>query len=203
MNNKKERKVCGIGVNDSPDPVVRYGEIEGKFKIVWKCPYYRVWENMLSRCGSEAYLRVRPTYRGCSIDQSWVSFTRFKDWMMTQDWEGKALDKDILVNGNRVYSPRNCRFVDKTLNSFILDSAGKRGEFPLGVDWYKKGSKYRARCKNPFTKKVENLGYFDCPQAAHEAWRERKHQHALRWADLQDDPYIAEALRKRFTPKLI
>ena len=198
---KKENKVFGIGINNSPDPVYRYETVNGKRKQVWVCPYYVVWKHMLERCYYEPLLKKHPTYRGCSVCPEWIYFMTFKAWMMTEDFESKQLDKDILFEGNKVYSPENCRFVAKELNYFLTDSGAARGEWPIGVCWKIDKSKFVAHCRNPFTKKQEHLGYFDYPEAAHEAWRKRKHQHALALADLQSDPLIAEALRNRFKPK--
>jgi hypothetical protein len=198
---KKNIKVFGIGVNDCPDPVYRTEMVNGKQKIVWVCPYYVVWKHMLERCYSEPYLKSKPTYQGCSVCPEWIYFMTFKAWMMTQDFDGKQLDKDILVEGNKVYNPEICRFVDAIVNSFLTDCSATRGEWPIGVHWKKDRSKFQAYCSNPFTKKLEHLGYFDCPEAAHEAWLKRKHELALALADLQTDPLIAEALRNRFKPK--
>lgn len=55
-----------------------------------------------------------------------------------------------------------------------------------------------ARCNNPFTLARECLGFFQDPDAAHEAWRARKHEHACVYADMQTDPRIAKALRARY-----
>lgn len=197
----KERKVFGVGVNDSPEPVYKYEKVKGKLKEVWRCPYYVVWYSMMMRCYSEVYLKKYPTYQGCSVCDEWLYFMTFKAWMMTQDFCGKQLDKDILFEGNKTYSPETCRFVDGQLNGFLTDSGAARGEWPIGVSWHKVRGKFISNCKNPFTKKREHLGYFTCPNEAHEAWRKRKHQHAIALADLQDDPDIAEALRNRFKPK--
>jgi hypothetical protein len=119
--------------------------------------------------------------------------------METQPWAGNQLDKDILVPGNKVYSPETCVFVSSALNSFLLDHGRARGKWPLGVGPHKMTGKFRARCSNPFTGKEESLGMFSDPADAHEAWRARKHEHALRYADMQSDPRVADALRSRFS----
>ena len=118
--------------------------------------------------------------------------------MLTQDWNGKALDKDILHPGNKVYGPDTCVFVQTELNNFLTDHGSDRGEYPIGVNWNKRAGKLHARCCNPFTGKRESLGLFSCPGAAHEAWRRRKHELACAYADQQEDPRIAQALRERF-----
>lgn len=198
---KKNKKVFGIGVNNADYPITRHEIVNGKCKIVWTCPYYIVWQNMIRRCYSETHLKKNPTYRGCSVCPEWIYFMTFKAWMETQYWEDKQLDKDISFEGNKVYSPETCRFVDKSLNNFLTDHGAARGEWPIGVSWHKVSGKFTAQCSNPFTGKRGHIGVFTCPNEAHEAWRKRKHELALTLADLQPDPDIAKALRSRFKPK--
>lgn len=119
--------------------------------------------------------------------------------METQDWKGKQLDKDILVPGNKVYSPETCAFVASNLNAFLTDCGRARSDLPTGVSRSKR--RFRARCNNPFTQRREVVGYYATAEEAHEAWRQRKHELACQYADMQTDPRIAEALRTRFAPQ--
>ncbi|HHQ4679035.1 TPA: hypothetical protein ACSP3E_002327, partial [Aeromonas veronii] len=77
----------------------------------------------------------------------------------------------------RVYSPNNCIFIPGWLNKFITDSKGTRGKYPIGVYFDRESSKFRAKCNNPVTKKVESIGRFDSPDKAHAAWKRRKLEH--------------------------
>jgi hypothetical protein len=190
--------VCGIGSNDA-DYVVK-PTINGKVVV---CPFYRVWHSMLVRCYDAKLQARQPTYIGCSVVPEWLSFMAFRTWMIEQDWQGRELDKDILVPGNKVYGPETCVFISQGLNKFATDSAAARGEFPIGVCWNKRNGKFQAYCGNPFTSKEEHLGYFTCPDAAHEAWRSRKHELALQIAVLHADPRIAAALSTRYLPENI
>lgn len=187
------RVVHGVAINDADYSVRRM--VNGK--DFW-CPFYRAWRNILKRCYCKAFQDKYPLYIGCSVCEEWLTFSNFKRWMEQQDWQGKQLDKDFLLTGNKVYSPETCVFIDGLTNSFILDCAASRGKYPLGVDFHKSGGKLRSRCCNPFTKKSEHLGLFTCPNEAHEAWRKRKHELACQLADLQDDPRVAAALRTRY-----
>lgn len=191
---KKNKLVYGVGVNDADYFVCR----KENGKQVWQCPYHRTWKSMLKRAYSDKYKQERPTYRGVTVCEEWHSFMRFRAWMETQDWECKALDKDILSQGNRVYSPDTCVFVDLAVNSFLLDSAAVRGEWPIGVYWDEQNQKFKSQCRNPFTKKQEYLGYFTCPNQAHLAWKKRKHELACQLADIQTDERVANALRTRY-----
>lgn len=194
----KSKLVCGIGVNDADYPVYVCSVIAGKQKNLWTCPFYKVWASMLDRCYSTKSQASKPTYIGCSVAPEWHSFSTFRAWMLVQDWEGKQLDKDMLAPGNKLYGADTCVFVSGQLNKFMTDSGATRGDRPTGVTWRKGSGKFQARCRNPLTKKVEHLGLFDCPNAAHEAWRSRKHELACIYAEMQTDPRISAALRTRY-----
>ena len=193
---KKTKLVYGIGVNDA-DYAVR-PKINGK-KVM--CHYYKAWAHMLQRCYGKKYQEHYPTYKGCSVCPDWLYFMNFRKWMIRQDWEGKQLDKDLLVRGNKVYSEDTCVFVDAMTNLFTTDSGRSRGDYPLGVSFHKPLGKFQALCSNPFTKKLEYLGLFTCEHQAHLAWKARKHELACELADLQTDPRVAAALRTRYAEK--
>ena len=119
--------------------------------------------------------------------------------MEQQDWHGKCLDKDIIAPRSKLYSPETCAFVLQATNKFVTARDASRGEYPIGVSLYKRTGKYIAQCKNPFTGKNENLGYFSAQEEAHEAWRKRKHELAQLVAATESDPRIIEALKKRYS----
>lgn len=195
---KKRKLVLGVGVNDSSYQVNRYELVSGVRKRVWACPFYRAWSNMLNRCYSDSYQELYPTYAGCEVVDEWRNFSSFAEWMRSQSWEGKHLDKDILSPGNKIYGPDLCVFISACLNIFLIDSGASRGEWPIGVHWVARDERFQSSCRNPFTDKQESLGMFDSPTAAHHAWRKRKHQHALSYADMQSDPRVAKMLRTRY-----
>ena len=147
---KDKRLVYGVGINDA-DYVVEKRETIGyvngvqKQKLVWVCPYYRVWSNMLMRCYSAKYQERQPTYKGCSVSEEWLTFSNFRRWMEEQDWEWMQLDKDILFNGNKVYSVETCVFVTKAVNLFTTDRGNVRGEWLIGVSWNKEKSKFTSK----------------------------------------------------------
>ena len=197
------RSVYGVGINDA-DYVVERKEtvvVNGvrKRKLVWYCPYYRVWKDMLKRCYSPKYRETRPTYAGCSVSEEWLTFSLFRRWMEGQDWEGKQLDKDLLVEGNKVYSSETCVFVTGAVNNFTIDSGASRGEWLIGVCWHKRDGMFISSCRNPLTEKNENLGYFTCEQEAHQAWLKRKLELAHQLAAIQPDERVGRALVDRYT----
>ena len=201
---KTKKLVCGVGDNDADYAVQRketIGYVDGKRKrkLIWVCPYYQVWQSMLDRCYSVKYQEKYPTYRDCSVSAEWLTFSNFRSWVLTQDWEGKQLDKDLLVEGNKVYSANTCVFVSPLVNTFTLDNGAARGEWKIGVYWNKEKGKFQSQCSNPFNKKRENLGYFTSEQEAHEAWAKRKLELAKELAAVQTDQRVAKALIDRYS----
>lgn len=200
---KPRKLVHGAGINDADYVVQKHEEIgyvngNRKRKQVWYCPYYQVWQGMLQRCYSVKFQERNPTYRGCSVSVEWLTFSGFKNWMEKQDWEDNQLDKDLLFEGNKVYSAETCVFVTRAVNMFIIERGNDRGEWPIGVNWHKGRNKFMSRCRNPFTKKLEYLGLYACDQEAHEAWLKRKLELAYRLAAIQTDPRVSTALINRY-----
>lgn len=186
---RKVKLVCGIGVNDADYPVKH---VMAGVKVV--CKFYLKWQSMLERCYSSKYQKIFPAYNDCSVCEEWLTFSNFKAWMERQDWHGKELDKDLLVEGSRVYSPETCLFVDSKVNLFLTDSRKSRGLYPLGVSWSKHANKFRARCSNPFTGKDVHLGYFDCKIKAHNEWKLAKYNFACALSEVINDDRVSAAL---------
>lgn len=201
---KHKKLVYDVGINDA-DYVVQKLETIGyvggkrKQKMVWRCPYYNTWAHMLERCYSAKYQERKPTYIGCTVSDDWLTFSSFRSWMEKQQWEGLQLDKDLLFEGNKIYSADNCVFVTPMVNSFTIDCRAARGEWLLGVDLHKQTEKFRANCHNPFTKKLEYLGLFTTEMEAHQAWLKRKLELAHELAAIQTDERIAKALISRYS----
>ena len=196
--------VYDVGVNDLGyrTQVYEYVTENGGRRVrkhVFICKYYEVWKRMLKRCYSKKFLESYQSYIGTSVCNDWLSATAFKKWMEKQDWNGKCLDKDIIVPRSKLYSPDTCAFVLKATNSFVTARDACRGDYPVGVNLFKPTGKYQARCKNPFTGKQEYLGLFSTTDEAHEAWRKRKHELAQLVAATESDPRIVEALKKRYS----
>lgn len=156
--------VHGVGLNDLK------GNYDKKFS---DCQFYKTWKKMLGRCYDPNYLKLRATYSNCSVCFDWLLFSNFKTWMEQQDWQGKALDKDILGSG-KLYSPSTCIFVSKEVNNFLTDSRKSRGEYPVGVSWSDYHNKFRAYCSDGKGRNIF-LGFFDEPDSAHDAYMNKKY----------------------------
>lgn len=133
-----------------------YKNKEGRQVI---CPYYTKWKSMLVRCYSKKYQERQPTYIGCTVSKDWLLFSNFRCWMEKQDWEGKQLDKDILVPDNVEYNEAACIFVSHDINTLLTDRRAVRGKYAQGVSWHKRDNKYTATCN--IKGKSQFLGYFN------------------------------------------
>ena len=199
---RTKKLICGVGNNNADYVVKKYetNVVDGKKKRkqVWICPYFQTWKNMLARCYSTKYQEKQPTYVGCTVATEWLTFSNFKNWMETQEWQDKQLDKDLLIEGNKVYSPNTCVFVSRRVNMFTTDRGAARGEWMIGVYWNKTAGKFMSQCCNPLTNKREHLGRFDSEQEAHEVWLKRKRELAHLLAAEQTDSRVSKALIDRY-----
>lgn len=195
---KKPTIVYGVGINDLEYKTQIFRNENGKQIREWICPFYRRWHHMLERSYSKKFHALYPSYIGVKVCDEWLSLSNFKEWMKGQDWEGKHLDKDLLMPGNKIYCPEMCVFVDHNVNSFILDRRASRGKYPIGVSLHKQSGKFEADCWNPLTGKRDRLGKFSTPELAHEAWRKTKHSHAIALAGMQKDARVRQALEERY-----
>ena len=154
-------KVSGIGIND----------YEGLTKIKGKSiQSYHIWREMLSRCYDPKSQQRYPSYIGCSVCEEWLYFSNFKQWFDENYIEGYSLDKDILVKGNKVYSPQTCCFVPRKINSLLVKREAERGDYAIGV--VKKGNCYIARLSRGG--RQEHIGCFKTEYEAFIAYKEAR-----------------------------
>lgn len=193
------KKVNEFGwFNNATEPV----SLKVGGKIVWHCPYYRLWFAMKNRVSSQKLHKIRPTYSECSVDESWQRFLDFKEDMISMGWkEGLVLDKDIIVRGNKHYSKDLCSLIPEQLNSFLTNERADNTSGIAGVHYQKNGrglKRWVARCKNPRNGKRECLGYFYCKYEAGLKYWQTKHEHSLWWSEQISNTKVREALKTRF-----
>lgn len=199
---KSNKLVCGVGVNDAGYPInikeSFYVDGKRKRRAVWYCPYYARWAAMLHRCYNTGIQQNQPTYKECSVHPSWFTFSTFRDWMEQQDWEGNHLDKDLRIEGNKVYGPDTCLFVSPEVNLFIIPRKLSDVGLPAGVTYHKtlKGGWYKAVVVD--RDKYVTLGKFETAEQAQTAYLEGKQALATELASRQTDKRIADALIARY-----
>lgn len=159
---------------------------------------YEIWRAMIQRCYDEKFHERQPSYKDCTVCNEWHDFQVFADWFdinYPNDGGNYELDKDLKATGNKIYSPMTCTFIDKSINMFLRDSGNGRGKYLIGVSDAFKVGRFRSRCKNPITKKEEQIGTFDTELEAHLAWRKRKCELARQLADIQENEEVKMYLK--------
>ena len=156
---------------------------------------YICWHAMVSRCNSSKVHQKQPTYKDCEVCEEWRKLSSFKEWFDKHYVEGWALDKDILVKGNKVYSPETCCFVPQEINTLFVKKQRVRGECPIGVSFCKNNQKFRAQIhKNG---KMWGIGYYKTSEEAFYAYKKAKESYikevAYKWKS-KLDPKVYEAL---------
>ena len=152
---------------------------------------YATWRNMLKRCYNSACQKLYPTYIGCSVSNEWLYFPNFKEWFDANYVEGWHLDKDLLLNGNKIYSPDTCIFAPRQINLLFTDSGRSRGEYPIGVYFHKNTGKFMAHVS--IDGKEQHIGYFTNVDEAHKAYLIAKKANVIR---------MANEWREKIQPKL-
>ena len=160
--------VYGVGCND-----VQF-QIKVDRKNIWQ---YHLWVNMLQRAFDAKYKQRSPTYEDATCCDDWLYFGNFFEWVNKEvGYKGHpvgfVLDKDILVKGNKTYSPDVCSLVPQAVNSLLNDNGAGRGEFPVGVTFEKCRSKFKAQmcCFG----KMKYLGRYDTIEDAAFAYKTAK-----------------------------
>lgn len=188
VKDKSVPSVCGFGI-------IGDNSIRDEQGIVEK--EYRKWERMLDR----VYARPTKSYLDCVVSLKFQRYIDFKDWCNKQvgfDQEDWVLDKDILIKGNKEYSPETCCFVPSDINAIFIRQENIRGEYPIGVWFDKRRGNYQADVCVGRKKRVR-LGGFDTPESAFQAYKEAKESYIKEVADLYKDqiaPRVYEALMK-------
>ncbi len=158
-NGKPFVGVHGIGHSDVPHSI----NMKARF----------IWQNMLMRCYNPTFQAKQPIYIGCVVCNEWLTFSNFKKWFDNPDngyREGYQLDKDIIVQGNKVYSPATCCFIPQAINCLFGFNSKKRSKLPTGVFYHHGNIEAIVNCGG----KNNYLGKFNTPEEAFAAYKQAK-----------------------------
>ena len=97
---------------------------------------YKLWHRMLQRAYDKKFHKNHPTYKDVIVDKKWLNFNTFcsditklynyKEWNEdTNKRNNYELDKDIRVEGNKVYGRDTCMFVTQAQNLQFSNVTGK------------------------------------------------------------------------------
>ena len=129
------------------------------------------WRHIIQRSYDIVLKNKQPTYKNVSCCNEWLNYENFYEWLNSQlnfdKWYNGyrwAVDKDILIKRNEIYSPDTCCLVPQNVNCLFLKREAERGKYPIGVR--ENSSGFIAKCHNPFTNKSEDLGIYSTPEKA-------------------------------------
>lgn len=176
--------VCGVGYTGYEKTKDENGESYDS---------YIRWKSMLTRCYSYEYQKKEPTYKDCYVCEEWLNYSNFKNWYDKNyyeiEGEQMALDKDILVKGNKTYSPDTCVFVPQNINALFIKRNKARGEYPIGVYKPNNSNKYKVHCSIFYNwkKQQKYLGYYNNIDDAFNAYKQYKEADIKQMADYYKD----------------
>ena len=111
---KYRRSMCGIGYhgcNDADSESISF----------------KKWKNMMQRCyDKNVHKKYKPEYKDKTICEEWLNYANFRIWFDEHYVPGKwqiDLDKDLLVQGNKEYSPETCVFLEHYQNTMFEHNA--------------------------------------------------------------------------------
>lgn len=169
---KYRRSMCGIGYhgcNDADSESISF----------------KKWKNMMQRCyDKNVHKKYKPEYKDKTICEEWLNYANFRIWFDEHYVPGKwqiDLDKDLLVQGNKEYSPETCVFLEHYQNTMFEHNAkdmiyeNEDGTFFIGKGRKKTYATYEeavdiicGRNKKRIENEIEkSLGKI--PMCAHEA----------------------------------
>lgn len=78
-------------------------------------PLHRVWAGIVSRCKYDYDCFRNYSGKGLTVCEEWKTYENFRDWALANGWrEGLEIDR---IDGNKGYSPENCRVVTRKENA--------------------------------------------------------------------------------------
>lgn len=104
---RKKGLIRGIAINDTC--------------FTKSCKAVQCWYDLLKRCfpKSEYEKKQCQSYKGVKFYKPWLRFSNFKTWFDKNYIKGYDLDKDLLSNGSKEYSPSTCCFIPRALNNLL------------------------------------------------------------------------------------
>lgn len=128
------------------------GKYDSTYMINDKINIYSKWDSMMKRCYS-AYgkddIKKKTYYGKVKVCDEWLNFQNFAKWYEDNYYdigEELEIDKDILIKGNKIYSPNTCLLVPKKINMLFIRLYKEDRKNVIGV--HKKYKHFEAVCNN-------------------------------------------------------
>ena len=153
---------------------------EGKYKVYIDQdhlePVYNVWRTLLGRVCTEKHREQFLAYADCEVCEEWLCYQNFAEWWNKNTYqigtERMHLDKDILFEGNKIYSPDTCIIVPQSINELFHTSGRKvkDSDLPHTI-------KRAANGRYSVTYKGKSLGIRDTVEECTELYLDAKRKH--------------------------
>lgn len=141
---------------------------------------FEIWRGIRKRCGKHK------NYIDCKVCDAWMyDYQAFAEWATPRCKDGWEIDKDLLVKGNRVYSPETCCFIPQHINTILVKNNARRGKHPIGISYYEKDRLYQSRVSEYGN--LVYLGSFRDQISAFEAYKKEKERYIKKVADKWKD----------------
>lgn len=145
---------------------------------------YAKWRAMLQRCINPMADKSTESYVECEVCDEWMNFQNFAKWYYENEYsccnEPLCVDKDILIHGNKLYSPDTCILVPQRINLLFIKELKRRGDLPIGVQKHANGG-YTSLLSTHEGKKY--LGYFYDSTLAFSTYKKEKEKYIREVAD--------------------
>lgn len=169
----------------------KYGYLigQGMYSTINSVEIKTAHKGMFERCYDDKALKKHPTYFGCRICEEWLNFQLFAEWFSNNKWTNEEklyVDKDILIKGNKLYSPETCILVPSKINKLFIKSDSMRNGL-IGT-YVNKNGRYLAQC-NYGCKTNRNIGTFDTEIEAFNAYKDVKESYIKQVADEYANKY--------------
>jgi hypothetical protein len=169
VSNPEDKTVLGTGY-------LGIGNFKSNLSKKILTPQYVTWSNMMER-GYSLKKKIKfPNYKDVSVCEEWHNFQNFAKWYDENFYqienEIMHFDKDILIKGNKIYSPETCMFVPARINTLFTKSNAVRGNYPIGV-YHTRYNKYSTSCQDELGK-FKYLGNFRTPEEAFYTYKKFK-----------------------------
>lgn len=129
VKNAYDKTICNVGYVG--EGKYKTTEPNGKLTRI-----YVTWHDLIIRCYDKDKRHLHPTYEDCEVCEEWHNFQNFAKWYTKNYYDiGKGrmhLDKDILIKGNRIYSPETCVFIPQRINMIFMGKPNKYN-LPSGI----------------------------------------------------------------------
>lgn len=153
-------------------------------------PTYRVWTDMITRVYRAEDGKTNKSYSDVTVCEEWHNFQNFAEWYEGNYFYGLGyhLDKDILSEGSKVYSPKTCCLIPREINNLFVTKDRGASKYPQGVSYDKQRWKFKFQMgtgENRVSKR------FDSIEEATYAYKESKEEYVRRvvrrWEGLIDE----------------